>query len=109
MGRRTDRFHSLQAALTQEPILQNPDFTKPFVLTTDDSGFSVGAILSQGKIDEDKPVAFASIILKQAEQNYSIIEKELTAIVWACKDFRPYLLGRPEFSTFEMASYVRRI
>ena len=42
-------FHFLQAALMRKPVLQYPDFTKPFVLTTDTSGFAVGAILNQGK------------------------------------------------------------
>ena len=86
----------MQTILTQEPVLQYPDFTKPLVhvLTTDASGFAIGAILSQGKIGQDKPIAFASRTLNQAEQNYSTIEKELTAIVWACRHFRPYLIGR---------------
>ena len=65
----------------REPILQFSDFTKPFVLTTDASGFAIGAILSQGKIGQDKPIAFASRNLNQAEQNYSTIEKELTAVL----------------------------
>ena len=89
-----DSFRCLQTILTQEPTLQYPDFTKPFVLTCDASEFAVGAILSQGKIGHDKPIAFASRTLNKAKQNYSTTEKELTAIVWACKHFRPYLLGR---------------
>jgi len=87
-------FNFLQAALMREPVLQYTDFTKPFVLTTDASGFAVGAILCQGTISQDKPIAFSSRTLNQAEQNYSTIEKELTAIVWACRYFRPYLLGK---------------
>ena len=63
-------------------------------MTTDASGFAVSAILSQGQIGQDKPTAFASRTSNRAEQNYSTIEKELTAIVWACKHFKPYLLGR---------------
>ena len=42
-----ESFHLLQAALTHEPVLQYPDFTKPFVVNTDVSGYAVGAILSQ--------------------------------------------------------------
>jgi hypothetical protein len=83
-----DSFYQLQKSLTQELVLQYPDFTKPFIVTTDASGFAVGAILSQGKIGQDKPIAFASRTLHKAEQNYSTIEKELTAIVWACRHFR---------------------
>ena len=80
--------------MTEHPILQFPDFTQNFVLTTDSSDFAIGSILSQGKIGEDKPVAYASRTLNEAECNYSTSEKELLAIVWSCKHFRQYLLGK---------------
>jgi hypothetical protein len=63
-------------------------------VTTDASGYAIGAILSQGKLGSDKPIAYASRTLNGAEVNYATVEKELLAIVWACKHFRPYLLGR---------------
>jgi hypothetical protein len=84
----------LQDALIREPVLNYPDFTKHFILTCDASQFAVGAILSQGTIGHDKPISFASRMLNRAEQGYSTIERELTAIVWACRHFRPYLMGR---------------
>jgi len=89
-----ESFHLLQDALTREPVLSYPDFNKQFVLTCDASSFAVGAILSQGKIGHDKPISFASRTLNRAEMGYSTIEKELAAIVWACKHYRPYLIGR---------------
>ena len=81
---RTDEaFNTLKKLLTEEPLLHYPDFTKPFVLTTDASNEALGAILSQGPIG-DLPVAYASRTLVNAEKNYSTTE-ELLAIVWGCK------------------------
>lgn len=87
-------FEICKHLLTNDPILQHPDFNKPFILTTDASNFALGAVLSQGTIGSDKPICFASRTLSDTEINYSTIEKELLAIVWAVKYFRPYIFGR---------------
>jgi hypothetical protein len=84
----------LKEQITNPPVLQFPDFTQPFVLTTDASDYALGSILSQGEIGMDKPIAFASRTLNKAETIYSTIEKELLSIIWSCKHFRPYLLGK---------------
>lgn len=87
-------FNTCKQLLTNAPILQYPDFSKPFILTTDASNESLGAILSQGNPGSDLPIAYASRTLNDAERNYSVIERELLGCVWACKYFRPYLYGR---------------
>ena len=89
-----EAFETLKTILTSKPLLQYPNFEKEFILTTDASKEAVGAILSQGPIGSDKPIAYASRTLNKAEQNYSTIEQELLAIVWATRQFRPYLWGR---------------
>lgn len=89
-----DCFEHCKTLLTNDPILQYPDFSKEFLLTTDASNVAIGAVLSQGNIGSDKPIAYASRTLNSSELNYSTIEKELLAIVWATKYFRPYLFGR---------------
>lgn len=71
------------------------DFNLPFEITTDASHFAIGAILGQNQ----KPVCYASRTLNPAETNYSTIEKELLAIVYATKYFRPYIFGR-KFTIF---------
>lgn len=80
--------------LMNDPILTYPDFSKEFILTTDASNIAIGAVLSQGNVGHDKPICYASRTLTDTEQKYSTIEKELLAIVWATKYFRPYLFGR---------------
>ncbi|CAG9134488.1 unnamed protein product [Plutella xylostella] len=87
-------FQILKEKLTTAPLLQYPDFSAPFVITTDASNYAVGAVLSQGEIGKDKPVAYASRTLNKPEGNYSTTEKELLAIIFAVKTFRPYLFGR---------------
>lgn len=92
-------FEYCKNLLTNEPILQYPDFSQIFHLTTDASNYAIGAVLSQGPIGQDKPIAYASRTLNDHEINYSVIEKELLAVVWATKYFRPYLYGR-KFNIF---------
>lgn len=90
----TNSFEKCKTLLTNDPILQYPDFNKEFILTTDASNLAIGAVLSQGPVGSDKPICYASRTLNDSEINYSTIEKELLAIVWATKYFRPYLFGR---------------
>jgi len=55
--------------------------------------YAIKAVLSQGSIGQDCPIAYVSRILNKAEQNYNTTVKELLAIVWAVKHFRPYVYG----------------
>ncbi|CAH2087564.1 unnamed protein product [Euphydryas editha] len=89
-----DAFNRCKELLTHAPLLQYPDYDKTFILTTDASNVALGAVLSQGPIGSDKPVAYASRTLSDTEARYSTIERECLAIVWAIKHFRPYLYGR---------------
>ena len=84
----------MKEKLVLPPVLKYPDFDQSFILTTDASGEGLGAVLSQGELGKDLPVAFASRTLNQAEKNYSTTEKELLAIVWGMRYFRPYLYGK---------------
>ncbi|KAL4154312.1 hypothetical protein QTP88_000195 [Uroleucon formosanum] len=75
-------FEMLKQKLVQAPVLQYPDFERPFILTTDASQFAIGSILSQGTPGQDRPIAYASRTLNKAEQAYSTTDKELLSIVW---------------------------
>jgi len=80
--------------LCSEPVLRLPDVNKPFVLRTDASDVGLGAILLQEHEDGTFPVAYQSRRLSRAEANYSIIERECLAIVWAVSKFSCYLYGK---------------
>lgn len=82
-------FNDLKNALSTPPILIFPDFNETFVVHTDASSVAVGAVLSQF----DKPIQYASKTLNAAQRNYSTIERELFAIIFALETFRHYLLG----------------
>jgi hypothetical protein len=89
-----EAFLELKDILSQEPLLIYPDFTQPFIVACDASTKAVGAILSQIKDGEDRPVAYCSRQLNSAETKYSITELELLALIFAVKQFRCYLYGR---------------
>ncbi|KAM0734141.1 Retrovirus-related Pol polyprotein from transposon 17.6 [Formica fusca] len=93
IGEQQNAFETLKNKLITAPVLKYPDFSQEFLLTTDASDYAIRAILSQGEVGQDRPIAYASRILSRAEHNYNTTEKELLAIVWAVKYYRPYLYG----------------
>ena len=89
-------FKKLKELLCSSPILQSPDFARPFILQTDASDRGVGAVLTQrDDSGQEHPVCYYSRKLLPREQRYSTVEKELLAIKLATSAFRVYLLGRP--------------
>ena len=50
-----------------------------------------GAVLEQSS----HVIEYVSRALTKSEQNYSVIQRECLALVYALKQFRHYLLGRP--------------
>ena len=61
------------------------------MLQTDVNAIGLGAVLEQ----DGHPVAYASQSLTSSECNYSVIQHECLAIIFALKQFCHYLLGRP--------------
>ena len=66
-------------------------FARLLILETDASGVALGAVLAQELSDGSvHQVAYA---LQKHKQNYGITELEGLGVVWAVKNFRPYLYG----------------
>ncbi|GFW27444.1 hypothetical protein TNCV_162891 [Trichonephila clavipes] len=89
-----DSFLQLKEALTSSPILIYPQPDKPFILDTDASNESVGAVLSQEIDGQERVVAYWSNCLSKPERNYCVTRKELLAIVKAIEHFHHYLYGQ---------------
>ena len=88
-------FLELKRRLTARPSLTPPDFSLPFILTVDASKEGLGAVLSQKKKNQvEYPVAYASRVLNDAEKKNASFHLEYLAMSWACKHFRPYLVGK---------------
>jgi hypothetical protein len=88
-----EAFIRLKNAMSSTPTLVYPDLEKPFTVTTDASGYAVGAVLSQDQGNGHQPVAFYSHKMSKAERRYPVHEQELLAIILALKEWRCYLQG----------------
>ena len=105
--RERDAFQRIKDALTTNPLLRYPDFSREFVVYADASGYGIGAVLAQvqdlppSELDptqisgeHEVVIAYASRHLTERERTWNASEKECLAIVFALKQFRCYLYGR---------------
>lgn len=88
-------FDLIKKELQSAPILVHYDASKPLVLSCDASPYGVAGVLSHvNDTGQDQPIAYASRKLSPAERNYSQLDKEGLAIVFAVKKFHKYISGR---------------
>ena len=93
-------FDQLKTFLARDPVLVAPDFTRPFVLQTDASDVAIGAVLLQESEGVLHPIAYHSAKFHKHQQAYSVVEKELLAIVSAIKKFECYLYGHQKLQVY---------
>ncbi|KAK8583482.1 hypothetical protein V6N13_108843 [Hibiscus sabdariffa] len=82
-------FEKLKEALTQAPVLVQPESGKDFAVYRDASHSGLGCVLMQ----EGRVIAYASRQLRPHELNYPTHDLELAAVVFALKIWRHYLYG----------------
>nr|CAD2196849.1 unnamed protein product [Meloidogyne enterolobii] len=88
-------FQSVKKVLNSDLMLTHFDPELEIIVTADASNYGVGAVISHkfpnGK---EKVIEYASKSLNDAEKNYSQIEKEGLALVFAVQKFHKMLFGR---------------
>ena len=95
-----EAFQELKRCVTEAPVMAYPRSTGQWILDTDASGHHIGAVLSQmqptddGDEEVERPIAYASRTLNQAEQRYCTRRRELLSCAHHVKHFRPYLYGQ---------------
>ena len=87
-----DVFESL--TLTSTPILAFSCPKERFILYTDGSQFTMGAVLAQVQDGKERAICYASKSLSKSETKYSATRRELIALVAFTRHSRHYLLGQ---------------
>ena len=89
-------FDKLKQMLTNAPTLAMPrdDPECTYVMDSDASGVAAAAVLQQWQDGKLKVIEYASRTFTKAERSYGSTRREMTALIFGLKHFRPYLLGQ---------------
>jgi hypothetical protein len=94
----TDAFTKLKKEMQHDLELSYPDYSEgaeKLELWVDASAYGAGAYLAQNQSGCHKVIGFASMTFTPAQLNYSTLDRELTALRWGVKTFKPFLFGIP--------------
>ncbi len=78
-------FDNVKTTIAKEVVLAYPDFTKSFDIYTDASTKQLGSVITQNNRQNNRPIAFFSRKLSDAQSKYTITRLELLAIVETLK------------------------
>ena len=90
-------WETLKNSLTTDCVRAYPDPTKPFVMSTDASGYAIANILSQpddpnNPLGPGKVLEYNSRTMTDAEKNYTVHEQELLSVIVGFHTWTQYLL-----------------
>ena len=85
-----EAFIKVKDVLTKAPVLAYFDAGKQLVVQCDASSRGIGAALLQ----DGRPISYASRALTDTEGRYSIMEKEMLAVVFSLEKWHQYTYGR---------------
>lgn len=87
-------FENVKQLLSSSPVLAAPRLDQPFQIQVDASQVGAGAVLLQtDDAGVGRPVCYFSRKFNKHQYNYSTIEKEALALVWALQHFEVYVGG----------------
>ena len=101
-------FLRLKNELCSDNVLIPFDPSKQVIFTTDASPTKIGAFLSHEFDGNERPVAYASRALTQAEANYSQLDCEVLAIVYAVTHFYNYVVGKKFILVTDISDFSPR-
>ena len=87
-------FKKIKNLIEKVPILSQPRWDLEFIVATDTLQFGVGAVLYQQVDEKNIHIKFASKSLVGGQKNYPAVKRELLAIMFALKRWRPILVGQ---------------
>ena len=86
-------FNFIKSKLQDPGILAHPQSNRPFFIHCDTSGKAIGFMLAQMYDNILKPMMFGGRVLREVEQQYSTMDKELLDCYFAIKKYEIYVLG----------------
>jgi len=84
---------NVKSAIVKEVVLAYPDFSKPFDIYTDASTKQLGVVITQ----DNRPIAFFSRKLSDAQSKYAVTKLDLLATVETLKVEINYLINYHKF------------
>jgi hypothetical protein len=90
-------FEILKEKLSTTPVLQGPNWSLPFHISTNASDTTLGAVLHQKENQIIHAIYFISKNLTPPKCNYTVTEKEFLDVVYSINKFWHYITGYETF------------
>ena len=88
-------WETLKQKVSIAPILRGPNWSFPFLISTDASNTTLGGVLGQQEYHKPYAIYFISKNITVAKLNYTVTEKEFMSFIYTIDKFLHYIIGYP--------------